>query len=191
MVIHPKNIIKTDVANSLKSEEVYIVFVAGQSFLANGIATFQQCKWNHTGTIIWYNNEWQVAEANGYSVAPTPLEDFFERDKQYIIGRIDARKKGILTYKQWVKEIAKDFGKKPYDWLNLFFHQPVYFLTKRKLWIGSKKDGSNAYICGEHSAYAIDLYFYVALQVERESPVTLYEKLTKQKAITIIKTVNV
>jgi hypothetical protein len=190
MVIKPKNIIQTDVEQSLKQGEVYIIFVAGSSFLSKGIKTFQQCKWNHTGIIIYHDNQWQVIEANGLSIGCTPVKNYFDRDNQYLICRIDARIKGQLTYDEWVLRLVADCGNVPYDWANLFLYQPVYFLTKRKIWIG-KKDGSNAYICGEHSSFALDLYFYLVLDVAKESPVTLFERLTQQKAMVIIKTVNV
>lgn len=137
------------------------------SWLSWAIRVFTGCKYNHAGILVQGLSGTFIVEALGRGVvrseAAARLKDriICVREPQFYFSHID-----------FINDSSKHIGKTAYDFYSLIVAQPVYQLTKERIWIGRKNDGYNRFYCSEFCAWVHRNHFP---EWSKTSPMDLYE----------------
>lgn len=125
------------------------LLVSGHSWLAKTIQDIQKAKWNHAGMFYWCYDELMVAEADRPGVVLTPFSEYINGKSHLLI----LKPKFVCDGSEYGKFILPMLGKKRYGFLNLLVAQPIKFLTRGRIWVGSNNENPKRFICGQYVEY--------------------------------------
>jgi hypothetical protein len=130
------------------------LLVSSHGFLQEAIQTFENCKWNHAGMFLWLNNLLYVCEATEKGIVITLFSRFEDRAG---IGLLVLKPKPTqieVDEHNYINFCLPYVGHTNYGFFNLLVAQAVRFMTKKKIWIGPKRDPkTHHFICGEFVAF--------------------------------------
>lgn len=128
------------------------LLVSSHSLLSEAIQTFQKCKWNHAAMFVWINGELYVTEANMKGIVITPFENYEARKD---VGLLIMRPGFALPPERQLISFSLPYvGHSNYGFFNLLIAQAARYLTRKKLWIGPKRDPKTRhFICGQWVAF--------------------------------------
>jgi hypothetical protein len=123
------------------------LLTSGTKFLAEAIQTFEKCKWNHDAMFVWINGVLYVVEACMKGIILTRFSDYTSSNN----GLLIMKPKFVMPSEGDILNFTLPYvGHTNYGFFNLIVAQAFRFLTKKKLWIGPKKDPmTHNFICGE------------------------------------------
>jgi hypothetical protein len=133
------------------------LLVSGTSFLAHAIQTFEGIKWNHAAVFVWIDGDLYVVEA---AMKGIMLTLFSEYTKDKTLGLLIMKPQFPMPDEITLSKFMLPYvSHTDYGFLNLLFYQAIRFLTKKKLWLGGKKDPmTHNFICGEWAAFVYNHY---------------------------------
>lgn len=130
------------------------LLVSGKSLLAQTIQEFQKCKWNHAGMFVWLNGRLYIVEASMKGIVITLFKNYEDRAG---IGLLIMRPSPLhlrIDAEAYINFVLPYVGHTNYGFFDLLIAQAVRYATKKKIWIGSKKDPKkHHFICGEFVAF--------------------------------------
>ena len=150
------------------------LLVSGTSFLATSIQSFENCKWNHAGMLVWLNNVLYVCEASEKGIVITLFRIYEEKAG---IGLLIMRPKYYITEDEYINFMLPYVGHTTYGFFNLIVAQAIRFFTKKKIWVGPKKDPmTHHFICGEFVAFVYNHFIPLEFKNWNElAPSDLFE----------------
>ena len=148
---------------STQPNAMYPVIVTGDDILYSGSALLpeliqylEKCKWNHGMKAVWINNILYVLEASGKGIILTPFTEYTS-DKSCGLLVLKLKKEKMInavSESEYLNFMLPYVGHANYGYFDLLVAQAVRFLTKKKLWIGSKNDPlTHHFTCGEFCAF--------------------------------------
>jgi hypothetical protein len=133
-----------------------MVLVSSKGWLSKLIQWFQGNKWNHAGIVINSFGENYVCEATEKGIVFTRINHYLDKPDYY---DLKIKRGGLSIPEEQLMNLCLDNTDVGYDFVNLFIHQPIKFISKwifgNKIWIGAKnnKRAKRRFICGEWVAY--------------------------------------
>ncbi len=124
------------------------LLVSGTSLLAETIQQFEDCSYNHAGMFLYLNGILYVCEASAKGIVITLFSEYEKREG---VGLLIMRPKFDMPSEGSIIDFCLPYvGHSQYGFFNLLVAQALRFATKKKIWIGPKKDPmTHRFICGE------------------------------------------
>jgi len=122
---------------------------------------------SHSAVFFTVDKNIYVHESDRYGLRNADFVEYYFNRPDYKIYIARPKIKATLKQEREFKHLAiKTAGHKPYDFMNLIFHQPVKWFMKRvfnkDVWWGKRKtDSNNRFICSERTAYIMDNFFSI------------------------------
>jgi hypothetical protein len=134
-----------------------LLCVSGTSWLADIIQDITESKWNHTGIIIWENNELRVYEAdfkgnrNGAGVVNTDFSDYLNKDSKLLIRHPLFE----FSVDNLIEFCLDNVGRINYSYWDLIIANPIKSLCKwlfnKKIWLGTQEGNKRQLVCSAWS----------------------------------------
>jgi hypothetical protein len=142
-----------------------IMLEGSSSWLSKQIQHVINEKISHSGIFFKVDGILYIHESDRYGLRNTDFISYYLDNPKYKIfiarPRLEIAKNLNVRLRH---EAVRTAGHKPYDFINLIFHQPTKWIMKKlfnkNVWWGKRKtDANKRFICSERTAYIMNEYF--------------------------------
>lgn len=128
------------------------------TFVSKAISRLTKSEYSHCCIFWWNYNELFVIESDGDKmfdrpgVVLTPFSEYLKSKRKLLILKPNFYVDGS----DWGKFMLTKVGRIRYNYWNLIVAQPIYIISNKKLWVGTKSNNDQRMVCSSFAGYVIN-----------------------------------